>query len=185
MVSHSNLSYIYFFFHWLYSPLWPWPLLCSFMIILQTVRLLGRVISSSQGLYLNIGQHKHRINTYAHQTSMPCVGFESTIPASERAKKVHALDRSATVTGLAHILTDIFAIIISTLVKRGKYVYQSGASLNDTLQKRCVFQLVLQPCRLDVISDSCVAMFCCFRCSRNCPSLSPTVPPPFHWRPVA
>jgi hypothetical protein len=30
---------------------------------------------------------------------MPCVGFEPTIPASERAKTVHALDRSATVTG--------------------------------------------------------------------------------------
>jgi hypothetical protein len=28
------------------------------------------------------------------------VGFERTIPASERAKTVHALDRSATVTGL-------------------------------------------------------------------------------------
>jgi hypothetical protein len=30
-----------------------------------------------------------RLNTY--QTSMPCVGFEPTIPASERAKAVHAL----------------------------------------------------------------------------------------------
>jgi hypothetical protein len=39
------------FFHWLYSPLGPWPLIFSFMIILQTVGLLGRVISSSQGLY--------------------------------------------------------------------------------------------------------------------------------------
>jgi hypothetical protein len=48
-----------------------------FMIILQTVGQLGRVISSSQGLYLNTGQHKHRINTY--QTSMPWVGFKLTI----------------------------------------------------------------------------------------------------------
>jgi hypothetical protein len=31
---------------------------------------------------------------------MRCVGFQPTIPASERAKAVHALDRSATVTGL-------------------------------------------------------------------------------------
>jgi hypothetical protein len=30
---------------------------------------------------------------------MPRVGFEPTITASERAKTVHALDRSATVTG--------------------------------------------------------------------------------------
>jgi hypothetical protein len=31
---------------------------------------------------------------------MPWVGFEHTIPASERAKTVHALDRSATVAGI-------------------------------------------------------------------------------------
>jgi hypothetical protein len=44
---------------------------------------------------------KHRINAYTHthQTSMLCVGFKPTIPASERAKTVHTLDRSATVTG--------------------------------------------------------------------------------------
>jgi hypothetical protein len=33
------------------------------------------------------------------QTSMPRVGFEPTIPASEREKTVHDLDRSATVIG--------------------------------------------------------------------------------------
>jgi hypothetical protein len=32
---------------------------------------------------------------------MPCVGFEPTIPASEREKTVNALERSATVTGNA------------------------------------------------------------------------------------
>jgi hypothetical protein len=31
---------------------------------------------------------------------MSCVGFKPTIPTSERAKTVHALDRSATVTGM-------------------------------------------------------------------------------------
>jgi hypothetical protein len=66
---------------------------------LQTVGLLGRMISPSQVLYLNTRKHKHRINTYTYQTSMPCVGFEHTIPASERAKRVHALYYSATVTG--------------------------------------------------------------------------------------
>jgi hypothetical protein len=44
-------------------------------------------------LYLNTGQHKHRINAYTHQTSI-----EPTISAPERANTVHALDRSATVT---------------------------------------------------------------------------------------
>jgi hypothetical protein len=36
----------------------------SFLIYSQMVGFLGRVISPSQGLYLNTGQHKHRINTY-------------------------------------------------------------------------------------------------------------------------
>jgi hypothetical protein len=79
-----------FLFSWLYRPLWSWSLIFQFMIILQTVGLFGRVISSSQGLCLNTGQHTHRINAYTYQTSMTCVGFEYTIPASERAKTVHA-----------------------------------------------------------------------------------------------
>jgi hypothetical protein len=69
------------------------------MTILQMIGLLGRVISSSQSLDLNTGQHKHRINAYTYQTSMPCVEFEPTIAVSKRAKTVHCLDRSATVTG--------------------------------------------------------------------------------------
>jgi hypothetical protein len=75
----------------------------SLMIILQTVGLLGRVISSSQGRYLNTGQHKHRINTYTYETSTPCVRFEPTIPAFKRVKTVDALDRSATVTGRSEL----------------------------------------------------------------------------------
>jgi hypothetical protein len=55
ILTATILSY---FFYWLYSPLGPWPLLFSFMIILQTVGLIGWVISSLQGLYLNTGQHK-------------------------------------------------------------------------------------------------------------------------------
>jgi hypothetical protein len=51
------------------------------------------MISSSQGRYISTGQHKHRINTYTHQTSIIWEGFETTIIASERAKKVYALSR--------------------------------------------------------------------------------------------
>jgi hypothetical protein len=39
---------------------------------------------------------------------MPCVEFEPTVPASERAKTVHALDRSATVTGSGEIKRQLF-----------------------------------------------------------------------------
>jgi hypothetical protein len=38
-------------------------------------------------------QNKHT------QTSMPQVGFEPTIPVFERAKRVHDIDRAATVIG--------------------------------------------------------------------------------------
>jgi hypothetical protein len=46
----------------------------------QTVGLLGRVISPSQGRYLNTGQHKHRINAY---TKRPCPESYSN-PRSQR-----------------------------------------------------------------------------------------------------
>jgi hypothetical protein len=46
------------------APLGPGLWFFSFMIISQTVGLLGWVISSSQGLYLNTGQHKQ--NKHIH-----------------------------------------------------------------------------------------------------------------------
>jgi hypothetical protein len=39
---------------------------------------------------------------------MYCVGFEPTIPVSERAKTVHVLDRWATVTGKIKYLLTLF-----------------------------------------------------------------------------
>jgi hypothetical protein len=63
----------------------------------QSVGLLGRRISLSQGRYLHTGQHKYK--SKRTQTSMPQVGSEPTIPVFERAKTVHALDRVATVIG--------------------------------------------------------------------------------------
>jgi hypothetical protein len=40
----------------------PWPLINFRNHISHIVRLLGRVISSSHGLYLNTEQYKHKIN---------------------------------------------------------------------------------------------------------------------------
>jgi hypothetical protein len=68
----------------------------SFLIYTQSVGLLGRGISPSQGLYL------HRITQTQNkriQISMPRVGFEPMIPVFERAKTVCALDSAATVIG--------------------------------------------------------------------------------------
>jgi hypothetical protein len=65
----------------------------QFLNLRHSVGLLGRVMSPSQVRYLTQTQNKHK------QTSMHRVRFEPTIPAFEQAKTVHALDRSATVTG--------------------------------------------------------------------------------------
>jgi hypothetical protein len=63
----------------------------------QSVGLLGRGISPSQGRYLHTEQHKTQ--NKRTQTSMPRVGFEPTTPVFERAKTDHALDGAATVIG--------------------------------------------------------------------------------------
>jgi hypothetical protein len=42
---------------------------------------------------------------------MPWVGFEPTIPAYERAKTVHTLDRSPTVTGKCNLSVNKIKVI--------------------------------------------------------------------------
>jgi hypothetical protein len=69
----------------------------SFLIYIQSVGLLGRGISPSQGRYLHTEQYKQNKRT---QTSMPRVGFEPIIPVFERVKTVHASDLATTVIGL-------------------------------------------------------------------------------------
>jgi hypothetical protein len=55
----------YFIHQWLYSPLLGPGFFFSFvMFFTQSVGLLGRVISPSQGRYLHTGQHKHRIHVH-------------------------------------------------------------------------------------------------------------------------
>jgi hypothetical protein len=56
-------------------------LFLNFLIYSQSVGLLGRVISSLQGLYLNTGQHKHRKNDI--QTKYLCRKWGSN-PRSQR-----------------------------------------------------------------------------------------------------
>jgi hypothetical protein len=53
---------------------------------------------------------------------MPCVRFEPTIPTSEQAKTVHALDRSAIVTGnLSNILRHFHEGNMVGLLYKNKY----------------------------------------------------------------
>jgi hypothetical protein len=51
----------------------------------QSVGILERVIGTSQGLYLNTGQHKHRINAHTH-TKHPCPKSDSN-PRSQRPRE--------------------------------------------------------------------------------------------------
>jgi hypothetical protein len=61
----------------------------------QCVGPLGWGISPPQGHYLHRTTQTQNKRT---QTSIPRVEFEPTVPASEPAKTVHALDHSAAVT---------------------------------------------------------------------------------------
>jgi hypothetical protein len=60
---------------------------------------------------LDRGTARRKTSTYTQnkctQTSMPRVGFEPMIPVFERAKKVHALDRAATVIGFIMTLMNL------------------------------------------------------------------------------
>jgi hypothetical protein len=68
----------------------------QFLNLRQSVGLFGRGISPTQGRYLN---RPTQTQNKCRQTSMPWVGFEPMIPAFERAKAVHDLDRAITVIG--------------------------------------------------------------------------------------
>jgi hypothetical protein len=57
----------------------PWPILYFRNLFTQSVGLLGRGISMSQGLYLQTGQHKHRIN--AHTDIHASSGIEDHDPS--------------------------------------------------------------------------------------------------------
>jgi hypothetical protein len=66
-------------------PYWSTGLITQFLDLSQEVGLLGRVIGSSQGLYLNTGQHKHR-KTGTH-IKHPCPSRDSnpqSRPSSHR-----------------------------------------------------------------------------------------------------
>jgi hypothetical protein len=50
-----------------------WPPFQFLDLLTQSVGLLGRGISPSQGRYMHTGQNKHRINAHRH----PCVKWNS------------------------------------------------------------------------------------------------------------
>jgi hypothetical protein len=91
---HQRKSHPEVFFFRPLAPLWSIGLISRFLVHFTdgTTPWTGDQLVSRRLL-------KHRTTQTQNQTTMPCVGFETTISASKRAKTVHALDRSATVTG--------------------------------------------------------------------------------------
>jgi hypothetical protein len=75
-------------FLWLYSPLLGLGRYSVSWSYTQTAGLLGRLINPFQGLYLNTGQHKQRINTYTHtHTKHSCLEWDSNHDHSVRARE--------------------------------------------------------------------------------------------------
>jgi hypothetical protein len=72
----------------------PWPLIQFRNPFSQTVGLLGRVISSSQGRYLNTWQHKHRINSYTHTPNIHSLSGIRTHDPSVQASEDSSCLRS-------------------------------------------------------------------------------------------
>jgi hypothetical protein len=64
------------------------------------------------------------------------VGFELTIPALERGKTVHALDRASTVTGRIYTLT-----IIKQITKNTETKTSSTPVRNSTKSRRLFYHL--------------------------------------------
>jgi hypothetical protein len=79
------VSFHSFIHQWLYSTLLGPGLFFSFVIFFtQTVGLLGRVISPSQGRYLHTGQHKHRINAHTDIHALSGIRtYDPSVRASE------------------------------------------------------------------------------------------------------
>jgi hypothetical protein len=63
------------------------PLTRSRNHISQTAGLLGRVISPSQGRYINTEQHKHRINAYTHTPNIHALSWIRTHDPSARSRE--------------------------------------------------------------------------------------------------
>jgi hypothetical protein len=77
---------------------------------------------------------------------MPCVRFEPTIPASERAKTVHALDRSATVTCSRICLLHRNCFTASAAhLHDAEDTCQSIASVSQANEWTCLQHNLLQP----------------------------------------
>jgi hypothetical protein len=105
MIYFVLLSYrTYYYYLFLLSPFWlppehgtsmKLPVSLQFLNLGQSVRLLGRVISSSQDLSTYTGQNKHRINVHIHiktHASSRIRTYDPGIQASQDSSCLRPLD---------------------------------------------------------------------------------------------
>jgi hypothetical protein len=100
---YRNQFVLWFWIVFLSFPIWNMGLISQFhWPFLQTVGLFWRVINSAQGLYLNTGQHKHRINAYTHtHTKHTCLEWDSNQRSrfpSEQPRPLGCRDRRVWIT---------------------------------------------------------------------------------------
>jgi hypothetical protein len=124
---------------------------------------------------------KTQKNAHTHQTPMAWVGFEPTIPASERAKTVYDSDRSATVTGIREVelrksLTITQGVTLpvhkTTKFPSWKYIYRSfkGRILLCLYKTKTPWPLVRKrtiPTERPPLVGEVSANFCGYRVSRG------------------
>jgi hypothetical protein len=110
--SNMNIDKTYYYYYYFTVLCWDLAALSVSWSYTQSVGLLGRGISPSQGRYLHAEQHKHRINARRHL----CLEWDSNLRSqySRRRKTVHALDRAATVMGRDNVYNDEFRCVWSS-----------------------------------------------------------------------
>jgi hypothetical protein len=114
---------IHSFIHqWFYSPLLGRDLFFSFVIFFtQTVGLLGRVISPSQGRNLDTGQHKHKINEHTDIHALSRIRTrDPSVRATEDSSCLRPSDhRNRRVGVLTHRCRFMVSLTLPTTLLRG------------------------------------------------------------------
>jgi hypothetical protein len=100
---------------WLYSPLLDLGRFFSSQICYTVCRTPS---TGDQSVTRPLPTHRRaQTQNKSTQTSMPQVGFETTISAFERSKTVHTLDRTATVIDCLGDLDDHLALSVTAIFK--------------------------------------------------------------------
>jgi hypothetical protein len=103
ILAYSSIvkSYYYYYYYYYYYASTALLLGLGHFFSFLILHTIGRTLwTGDQPVAMPLPTHRTtQTQNKRTQTSMPWVGFEPTIPAFERAKTFHALDRAANVIG--------------------------------------------------------------------------------------